>query len=136
MRLAAVALLVRDYDEAIDWFVDRLGFTLGEDSDLGGGKRWVRVVAPGGGSDILLARATTPDQQAAIGCAGGGRVSFFLHTDDFDASYRRMRDKGVAFSEQPRSEAYGQVVVFTDLYGNKWDLVGLTAPAIAAKADA
>ncbi len=130
MRLALVALVVADYDEAIAWFVDKLGFMLAEDTDWGGGKRWVRVSAPGGGSDLLLAKAVTADQVAVIGSAGGGRVSFFLHCDDFETAYVTMKAKGVIFTEQPRDEPYGRVVVFTDLYGNKWDLIGLDADAV------
>jgi catechol 2,3-dioxygenase-like lactoylglutathione lyase family enzyme len=130
VRLANVALVVRDYDEAIDWFTQTLGFSLAEDTDLGGGKRWVRVMAPGGGSDLLLAKAITPDQSAAIGNAGGGRVCFFLHSDDFWRDFEVMKTKGVTFTEEPRDEPYGWVVVFLDLYGNKWDLVGLTQEAL------
>jgi catechol 2,3-dioxygenase-like lactoylglutathione lyase family enzyme len=129
VKLASFALIVREYDEAITWFVNKLGFALAEDTDLGDGKRWVRVSSPGGGSDLLLARAINADQSAAIGNAGGGRVSFFLHTDDFWRDYDQIKSKGVAFAEQPRDEPYGWVVVFTDLYGNKWDLVGLKEDA-------
>jgi len=136
MKLAAVALVVRDYDEAISYFVDKLGFTLVEDTDWGNGKRWVRVALADGGSDLLLAKAISLGQRAAIGNAGGGRVCYFLHTNDFWASYRRLNAQGVAFSEEPRDEPYGWVVVFTDLYGNKWDLVGLTADAISDREQA
>jgi catechol 2,3-dioxygenase-like lactoylglutathione lyase family enzyme len=129
MRLASVSLLVRDYDEAIVWFVQKLSFTLSEDTDLGGGKRWVRVTASGGGSSLLLARAVNREQEATIGKAGGGRVSFFLHTDNFERDYALFLRNGVIFSEAPRHECYGWVVVFTDLYGNKWDLVGLNEDA-------
>jgi catechol 2,3-dioxygenase-like lactoylglutathione lyase family enzyme len=129
VKLASFALIVREYDEAITWFVNKLGFALAEDTDLGDGKRWVRVSSPGGGSDLLLARAINADQSAAIGNAGGGRVSFFLHTDDFWRDYDQIKSKGVAFAEQPRDEPYGWVGVFTDLYGNKWDLVGLKEDA-------
>lgn len=121
--LARVTFLVRDYDEAIAFFVDALGFSLGEDTDLGGGKRWVRVVAPGGG-ELLLARASTPDQAARVGDQTGGRVAFFLHTDDFSRDHARMLSAGVRFRETPRREAYGRVAVFEDLYGNAWDLIG------------
>lgn len=130
MRLASVALVVREYDEAIAWFVEKIGFSLSEDTALGDGKRWVRITAPGGGSDLLLARAINADQHAAIGNAGGGRVCFFLHTNDFWSDYQMMASKGVVFSEEPRDEPYGWVVVFLDLYGNKWDLVGLNADAV------
>lgn len=129
MRLASVAFLVRDYDEAIAYFVDMLGFALVEDTDLGGGKRWVRVVAPGGGSDMLLAKAIGDEQSSAIGRAGGGRVCYFLHTDDFREAYATLKRRGVDFLEKPRDELYGWVVVFADLYGNRWDLVGSTPDA-------
>lgn len=123
MKLSAVTYLVRDYDEAIRWFVDCLDFRLVEDTPLGHGKRWVRVEPPAGGSCLLLAKAAGPEQEAAIGNVAGGRVAFFLHTDDFAASHRRMRAAGVTFIEEPRSEAYGTVAVFKDLYGNGWDLI-------------
>ncbi len=124
MRLALSTLVVADYDAAIAFFVGKLGFGLAEDSDLGGGKRWVRVSPPGGGSGLLLARAVTPEQRASVGKAAGGRVAFFLESDDFAADYDRMRAKGVIFREMPRSEPYGLVAVFEDLYGNAWDLIG------------
>ena len=124
MRLHATTLLVRDYDEAIGFFTGKLGFTLTEDSDLGGGKRWVRVTPTPGEAGILLARAVGTEQQAAIGNAAGGRVAFFLHTDDFAFRYAQMLASGVHFREKPRSEPYGMVAVFEDLYGNLWDLVG------------
>ncbi len=131
VRLGTVALVVRDYDEAIAYFVGTLGLVLVEDSDVGGGKRWVRVAAPGGGSALLLAKAVGDEQTAAIGKAGGGRVSYFLNTGDFWASYAELKSNGVDFVEAPRDEPYGRVVVFADLYGNTWDLVGLTADAKA-----
>lgn len=121
--LALTALVVRDYDEAIAWFTGALGFALRADKDMGDGKRWVEVVPPGSSSGLLLAKATTPEQEAAIGNQSGGRVMFFLHTDNFDRDYRDMLAKGVHFVEEPRDEDYGRVVVFTDLYGNKWDLI-------------
>lgn len=123
MRLASVAFVVRDYDEAIRYFVDMLGFGLAEDSDLGGGKRWVRVAPPGGGVNLVLAVAVGDEQVDAIGKAAGGRVAFFLEVDDFRATYDAMRARGVAFREEPRRETYGWVVVFADLYGNQWDLI-------------
>ena len=123
MRLASVALVVRDYDEAISYFVDTLGFLLVEDNDLGGGKRWVRVAPPGGGGALLLARAVGGEQVEAIGKAAGGRVAFFLEVDDFHATYDAMRERGVTFVEEPRRETYGWVAVFADLYGNRWDLI-------------
>ena len=123
-RIAAIALLVRDYDEAIAFFTGALRFRLLEDSDLGGGKRWVQVAPPGdGGSALLLARASSPAQRARVGDQCGGRVFLFLHSDDFDGDRAHMQAHGVRFTEAPRTEAYGRVVVFLDLYGNRWDLV-------------
>lgn len=122
-RLHAFALVVRDYDEAIAWYTGALGFTLAEDSDRGGGKRWVRLSLPGGGSDVLLARAANDEQRAVVGRQSGGRVWLFLHTDDFARDHARMTAFGVRFCEQPRHEDYGTVVVFEDLYGNRWDLI-------------
>ena len=122
--IASLALVVRDYDEAIAFFTDALRFTLVEDTPLGGGKRWV-VVAPAAstGASLLLAKAATPEQLSRVGDQTGGRVFLFLHTDDFWDDYNHMRSRGVRFIEQPRRESYGLVVVFLDLYGNKWDLV-------------
>ena len=122
-HLALLSLLVRDYDEALAFYVGKLGFSLVEDSDLGGGKRWV-VVSPGpGGSRFLLAQAADDQQAALIGGQGGGRVWLFLHTDAFEADHARMSAAGVKFLEEPRHEAYGSVAVFEDLYGNRWDLL-------------
>ena len=121
--LSSVTYLVRDYDEAIAWFVTRLGFGLIADAALGGDKRWVLVEAAGGGARLLLAKADGAEQQAAIGRAAGGRVAFFLHTDDFARDHAAMLAAGVTFREAPRSEAYGTVAVFEDLYGNGWDLI-------------
>jgi catechol 2,3-dioxygenase-like lactoylglutathione lyase family enzyme len=121
--LARVAVVVREYDEAIVYYTQILGFTLVEDEPRGDGKRWVVVVPNGGGCALLLARAATPDQQEAVGNQTGGRVFLFLHTDDFWRDYNALKARGVSFTEEPRAEAYGTVVVFTDLYGNKWDLV-------------
>ena len=123
MRLTASTYLCRDYDEAIGWFVGVLGWLLVEDTDLGLGKRWVRVAAPGGGSDLLLARASTDEQVAAIGRSAGGRVAYFVHTDDFAATEQRLKGAGVRFREAARDEEYGTVAVFDDLYGNGWDLI-------------
>jgi catechol 2,3-dioxygenase-like lactoylglutathione lyase family enzyme len=126
-RISEVALLVRDYDEAIRFFTEALGFDLLEDSPREPGKRWVRVGPPGSGMALLLARAATPEQVAAVGRQTGGRVFLFLETDDFERDYRRMRAQGVRFLEEPRHEDYGTVAVFLDLYGNKWDLIGRQA---------
>ena len=124
-RIAQMALLVRDYDEAIRFFGRALGFTLLEDSPRENGKRWVRVGPTGEeGAALLLARAATPEQERAVGNQSGGRVFMFLETDDFARDYARMRAEGVRFTEEPREEDYGTVVVFLDLYGNKWDLIG------------
>jgi len=117
-----VSLLVREYDEAVAFFTRTLGFDLLEDTDLGGGKRWV-LVSPGGGTALLLARAVTPEQLARVGDQAGGRVFLFLHTDDFERDYAAMRECGVRFVEEPRYEPYGTVAVFLDLYGNRWDLL-------------
>lgn len=122
--LAMLALVVRDYDEAIEYFTRCLRFTLLEDSDRGNGKRWVVLRPPGqGGANLLLARAVNPQQESRIGDQTGGRVFLFLHTDDFWGDYRYMESQGVHFIEQPRREDFGTVVVFQDLYGNKWDLI-------------
>lgn len=123
MRLGALSLLVAEYDAAIDWFTRVLGFDLLEDTDLGGGKRWVKVAPSGGGTALLLARAATPEQAAMIGRQGGGRVWLFLETDDFDADHAAMTARGVRFAEAPRREAYGAVAVFEDVMGNRWDLI-------------
>ncbi|KAA9338346.1 VOC family protein [Hymenobacter busanensis] len=123
--LGNLTLLVRDYDEALAYYVGVLGFTLLEDTDRGLGKRWVRV-SPGGAAHpaLLLAQAATPEQQAQVGNQAGGRVFLFLHTDDFAGDYARYKALGVQFLEEPRHESYGSVVVFADCYGNKWDLLG------------
>ena len=123
-RVAHVAVVVRDYDEAIAFYCDKLGFELIADEPREEGKRWV-LVGPGGGAapSLLLARAASPEQAARIGDQTGGRVFLFLHTDDFWRDYREMRARGVAFTEEPRTEDYGTVVVFEDLYGNLWDLL-------------
>lgn len=121
--LSAVSLLVRDYDEAIAFFVGKLDFDLSEDTDMGGGKRWVRVTPTGGATSLLLARAATDEQRARIGDQAGGRVWLFLETDDLERDYQAWRAAGVTFRETPRHEPYGKVVVFEDLYGNAWDLI-------------
>lgn len=121
--LGMIALVVRDYDEAIAHYVNALGFTLIEDTRMSETKRWV-VVAPGdGGARLLLAKAANATQEAAIGNQAGGRVFLFLYTPDFDAAYAHYAAAGVRFIETPRQEAYGKVVVFEDLYGNRWDLI-------------
>lgn len=122
MKLALTALLVRDYDEAIDWYCEVLGFEVVADRDMGGGKRWVEIAADGGGA-LLLAKANKPEEQAVVGNQFGGRVGLFLHVEDFDATYRRLVDANARFDEEPRDEPYGKVVVFRDLYGNRWDLI-------------
>ena len=122
--LAQVTLVVREYDEAIAFFTQQLGFHLLEDTILGDGKRWV-VVAPNGSPTLrlLLARASTPDEIRSVGNQTGGRVFLFLLTDNFRDDYRNMQSRGVKFLETPRKESYGTVAVFEDLYGNKWDLL-------------
>ena len=123
ITLASVTYLVRDYDEAIHWFVTKLGFTLVEDTALADSKRWVKVAAGQGNTHLLLAKAEGAEQMAAVGMAAGGRVAYFLYTDDFAATHARMLAAGIAFRESPRHEPYGTVAVFEDLYGNGWDLI-------------
>lgn len=122
--IGTVALLVHDYDEAIAFYTQKLGFTLNQDSDRGSGKRWI-LVAPHDTAEtrILLARAASPEQESRVGNQTGGRVFLFLHTDDFQRDYEAMKSRGVRFLEAPRHEPYGMVAVFEDLYGNKWDLL-------------
>ncbi|MEO0054814.1 MAG: hypothetical protein RLZZ50_761 [Verrucomicrobiota bacterium] len=127
-HLAAIAYLVRDYDEAIAWFTGKLGFTLVEDTRLSPEKRWVVVAPPGAAAfshaaRLLLARAGTPAQLASLGAQAGGRVAFFLHTDDFARDHAAYLAAGIKFREAPRHEAYGTVAVFEDLYGQPWDLI-------------
>jgi catechol 2,3-dioxygenase-like lactoylglutathione lyase family enzyme len=126
--LRLTALIVDDYDPAIDFFVDTLGFELVEDSpattNKGQPKRWVVVRPPGGQSGILLARADGAEQRQAVGNQFAGRVGFFLEVEDFEASYRRMTERGVRFVSALRTEPYGRVAVFLDIAGNKWDLLG------------
>jgi catechol 2,3-dioxygenase-like lactoylglutathione lyase family enzyme len=127
-----IALVVRDYDEAISWFTEKLGFDLIEDSGSkdrhGEDKRWV-LMAPKGsqGSRVLLARASNAEEMSRVGNQTGGRVFLFLQTDDFQRDFSAMRSRGVKFREEPRHELYGTVAVFEDLYGNKWDLLQLKA---------
>lgn len=128
MHLGLAALVVHDYDQAIRFFVDVLGFDLVEDSPSftndGRPKRWVVVRPAGAQTGLLIAEADGPEQVARVGDQAGGRVGFFLQVDDFDAMYRRMLAADVTFIESPRDEPYGRVVVFEDLAGNKWDLLG------------
>ncbi|MGN9812682.1 VOC family protein [Micromonospora sp. BQ11] len=123
-HLGLVALLVREYDEAISFYVDRVGFDLVEDTPRPDGSRWVVVRPPGARETaLLLARASTPEQRERVGDQTGGRVGLFLNTDDFTRDHGRMSAAGVRFVEEPRHEAYGSVAVFEDLYGNRWDLI-------------
>ena len=124
-HLDAITLLVRDYDEAIEYYTRVLSFVLLEDSVLSADKRWVVVAPPGSGNGckILLAKAANERQLFAVGNQSGGRVFLFLHTDDLERDYQRMKKAGVEFTEAPRQEVYGKVVVFQDLYGNRWDLI-------------
>ena len=128
MHLEQFALIVEDYDPAIAFFVDVLGFELVEDSPAqtndGRAKRWVVVRPPGAATALLLARADGPQQAAAVGSQFAGRVGLFLRVDDFDATYDRMRAAGVTFVTEPRDEPYGRVVVFCDIAGNRWDMLG------------
>jgi catechol 2,3-dioxygenase-like lactoylglutathione lyase family enzyme len=131
--LAHIALVVRDYDEAIAWYRDMLGFTLvADDYQAEQDKRWVLIRPPGapdGATTLLLARAATPEQARFVGDQAGGRVFLFLQTDDFDRDHEAMTAKGVAFIRPPAVHPYGKVAVFLDLYGNKWDLVEFAAGA-------
>jgi catechol 2,3-dioxygenase-like lactoylglutathione lyase family enzyme len=128
MELGLITVVVAAYDPAIAFFVDALGFDLVEDSPAatndGRPKRWVVVRPPGAQTGVLLAEADGEQQQAVVGAQMGGRVGFFLNVDDFDAQYQRMAGAGVRFLEEPRIEPYGRVVVFADIAGNKWDLLG------------
>jgi catechol 2,3-dioxygenase-like lactoylglutathione lyase family enzyme len=122
--VAHTALLVREYEEAKAFYCGKLGFHVVEDSPLPAGKRWVRLRAPGKqGSEILLSRAVDDKQRAAVGNQAGGRVLFFLHTDDFDADHAKFRASGIEFTEGPWDHAYGKAAVFKDLYGNRIDLI-------------
>jgi catechol 2,3-dioxygenase-like lactoylglutathione lyase family enzyme len=125
--LAAVSLLVREYDEAIEFFCNKLNFKLIEDSyQPEQDKRWVVVAPPGSnGTNLLLARASTPEQEAFVGRQSGGRVFLFLSTDDFWRDYNEMLSAGIKFVREPKAAPYGTVAVFEDLYGNLWDLIGL-----------
>jgi catechol 2,3-dioxygenase-like lactoylglutathione lyase family enzyme len=124
LRIAQVALLIREYDEAVAFYRGALGFVVVEDTPRANGKRWVRMAAPGGhGIELLLSRAVTPEQKTAVGNQAGGRVFMFLETDDFNLDHATMVRNGVRFVEPPREETYGKVAVFVDLYGNRIDLI-------------
>lgn len=121
-RIALFSLLVPEYDEALAFFL-RIGFECREDTDLGNGKRWVRIAPQGGETEILLARAVGDRQQDAVGEQGGGRVWLFLETTDFETDYCLMKSEGVTFESEPRNEPYGRVAVWNDPWGNRWDLI-------------
>ena len=121
--LGMIAIVVDEYDAAISHYVNDLGFILIEDKEMTSEKRWVVVAPSNDGAKILLAKAVTDQQRVAIGNSTGGRVGFFMYTTNFDEMYQNYKARGIEFVEQPRQEAYGQVVVFKDKYGNKWDLI-------------
>ena len=123
-RIVNLAIVVRDYDEAIQYYTEKVGFELVEDLPMEPGKRWVVVRPPGSQAALLLAKAKNQSQASRIGDQTGGRVFLFLETDQFDEDYERMLAAGIHFTEEPRNEVYGKVVVWQDLYGNKWDLIG------------
>jgi catechol 2,3-dioxygenase-like lactoylglutathione lyase family enzyme len=127
-HIALVTLVVRDYDEAIDFYTRRAGFDLIEDTPLPAGKRWVVVAPRGSAARLLLAKASTDSQRSRVGDQAGGRVILFLETDDFWRDYRDMKARGVEFLEEPRTESYGVVAQFKDLYGNTWDLLQRQIP--------
>jgi lactoylglutathione lyase len=125
-RIGNIALVVENYDDAIAFYTKKLQFELVEDTDLGGGKRWVQISPPNStGTNLLLAQASNDEQLKSVGNQAGGRVFLFLQTNDFWRDYEFMKAQGVEFTEDPRSEEYGTVVVFKDLYGTKWDLLQL-----------
>ncbi|PKG56116.1 glyoxalase [Shewanella sp. Choline-02u-19] len=125
-NIGSVALVVENYDDAIAFYTKKLRFELIEDLDLGGGKRWVLIAPPNStGTSLLLAQASNEEQKRSVGYQTGGRVFLFLHTNDFWRDYEQMKANGIEFTEAPRSEEYGMVVVFKDLYGTKWDLLQL-----------
>jgi catechol 2,3-dioxygenase-like lactoylglutathione lyase family enzyme len=132
-RLAMVTIVVPDYDEGLAFFVGKLGFALVEDTPLDAQKRWV-VVSPGSGTHLLLARAANDDQSAAIGRQAGGRVGFFLHTEDIAQSLHLLAKAGVGIERPLRRESYGSVLVFRDPFGNLWDLIEPAATPIIEKA--
>lgn len=124
--IGSVTIVVENYDDAIEFYTQKLQFTLAEDTDLGGGKRWVQVSPPNSnGTNLLLAQASSDEQKQVIGNQTGGRVFLFLQTNDFWRDYEILKSNGVVFNEEPRVEEYCTVVVFQDLYGNKWDLLQL-----------
>jgi len=124
-RLMHIALVVADYDEAIHWYTQKLGFKLIEDTTLSEVKRWVLIQPPGEGScQLLLAKAATEEQKSRVGNQTGGRVCLFLHTDDFERDHENLLQKGITIVRGPSEEEYGKVLVFEDLYGNLWDLIG------------
>jgi catechol 2,3-dioxygenase-like lactoylglutathione lyase family enzyme len=123
-----IALVVRDYDEALNFYIRTLHFELVEDTPLGDGKRWVLIAPPGSqGTSLLLAKASTPEQASRVGNQTGGRVFLFLHTDDFWRDYNEMISRKIKFIRTPVAERYGTVSVFEDLYGNQWDLIQRTS---------
>ena len=124
-RLMHIALVVSDYDEAIHWYTQKLNFKLIEDTTLSEVKRWVLIQPPGEGScQLLLAKAATEEQKSRVGNQTGGRVFLFLHTDDFERDHENLLQKGITIVRGPSEEEYGKVLVFEDLYGNLWDLIG------------
>jgi catechol 2,3-dioxygenase-like lactoylglutathione lyase family enzyme len=124
-RLMHIALVVADYDEAIHWYTQKLGFKLIEDTTLSEVKRWVLIQPPGEGScQLLLAKAATEEQKSRVGNQTGGRVFLFLHTDDFERDHENLRQQSITIVRGPSQEEYGKVLVFEDLYGNLWDLIG------------
>ena len=129
--IGSIALVVKNYDDAIAFYTQKLQFELIEDTDLGDGKRWVQISPPNAnGTNLLLAQASNEEQALAVGNQTGGRVFLFLHTNDFWRDYHLMQDNGIEFTEEPRVEEYGTVVVFKDLYGTKWDLLQLTETSV------
>ena len=127
MKIHAATLVVPDYDEGLAFYVGKLGFECRADHDLGSGKRWILVAPTGAETALLLAEAKGEDQEASIGYQTGGRVSFFLQSNDFRSDYERMKSVGVTFEEEPRHEPYGSVAVFRDPFGNRWDLLQLNS---------
>ena len=121
--LGMITIVIDEYDRAIKHYVEDLGFTLLEDTELSSEKRWVVIAPSSEGAKILLAKAASSEQKSAIGNSTGGRVGFFLYTDNFTDTYQSYLARGVEFTEAPRNEKFGQVVVFKDMYGNKWDLI-------------